>query len=141
LFFSADEIVEIPREFSAFKKYSEVSEYFESEDDFSDKVKKRIRIKLRDFVILTIKVLKLKNRGLINLLDRIPTPRARKFLHESDSLKWVKRDVRSRYGRSALVVVAQNNLYFDGIDIKFQGSSLGDSFDYLFKEHHKGRST
>ena len=45
LFFSADEIVEIPRELSDFKKYSEVSEYFESAGNFTDKVKKKIKIK------------------------------------------------------------------------------------------------
>jgi hypothetical protein len=140
LFFSADEIVEIPREMNDFKKYSEVSEYFESAENFTDKVKKRIKVKLRDYVILSIKVFDLKNRSLIYLLNRIPTPRAEKFLHKSGSLKWVKRDVRSRYGRSALVVVAQNNLCFEGVDIKFQGSSLGESFDFLFKEHHKAIS-
>jgi hypothetical protein len=142
LFFSADEIIEIPNYLNKFKKYSEVSEYFppsphpEKTNSFFNKIWNKVKYILIRFYKKILVYVKLSDQRLVTALRVIATYRQRYFLYKSGVWKWVLRDFRSRAIKSERWVIfpVQDYISISESHLEIKTSSLGASFEYLFSE-------
>ena len=138
LFFSADEIIEIPSYLNKFKKYSEVSEYFppQKTNSFFNKIWDKVKYILIKFYKKILVYGKLSDQRLVTALRVIATYRQRHFLYKSGVWKWVLRDFRSRVIKNERWVIfpVQDFISISESHLEIKTSSLGASFEYLFSE-------
>jgi hypothetical protein len=137
LFFSADEIIEIPNYLNKFKKYSEVSEYFPPPtNSFFIKIWNKVKYISTKFYKKILVYVKLSDQRLVSALKVIATYRQQHFLYKSGVWKWVLRDYRSRTIKSERWVIfpVQNYISISESHLEIKASTLGESFEYLFSE-------
>ena len=137
LFFSADEIIEIPSEINSFRNYSEVAEYGVAKEGEQVELMVKVNFKVRKSIFYCLDKFPLKDGVLIKILSTMKTPRQSKYLYKSNVIKWIKQDAKKRFGKNYVVVPAQNCIKIENACVKFQSSSLTENFKYLFKEHEK----
>jgi hypothetical protein len=136
LFFSADEIIEVPNHLNKFKKYSEVSEYSPPNKFIFNKIWNKVKYISIKFYKKILVYVQLSDQRLVTALKVIATYRQRYFLYKSGVWKWVLRDYRSRTIKSERWVVfpVQDHISISASHLEMKVFTLGESFEYLFSE-------
>lgn len=79
---------------------------------------------------------KIRNKALISILTRIPTPRQKKFLYQSGVWKWAKKDFQSRSQfkgpRSSYIFPVIDSLTIIKDNLYFKYPTLTESFRNYF---------
>lgn len=137
LFFSADEIVEIPRYLNNFTNYSEVSEYFPQQSNaLRSRIWNKLKYKFLPIYLNLLVRIRISDQRLVFALKLFPTNRQKYFLYESGVWDWVLSDFKKRVIRKERSVVfpVTDYLSFRSSRLEMKVSTLGESFQYLFSE-------
>ena len=137
LFFSADEIVEIPKYLNNFTNYSKASEYFPQQSNaLRSRIWNKLKYKFLPIYLNFLVRIRISDQRLVFALKLFPTNRQIYFLYESGVWDWVLSDFKKRVIKKERWVIfpVTDYLSFRSSRLEMKVSTLAESFQYLFSE-------
>lgn len=137
LFFSADEIIEIPKHLNKFTNYSEVSEYFPQQSNLlRSRIWNKLKYKFLPIYLSFLVRIRISDQRLVFALKLFPTDRQRYYLYESGVWDWVLSDFKKRVIKRERLVIfpVTDYLSFRSSRLEMKVATLAESFQYLFSE-------